>query len=325
MRLLLARAVVVAIVLALCTLGASAALAATPKKVQLPRDHYGHASGIEWWYFTGLLKGSDGKRYSTFFTVFASQGIALPVSQVVDLETGAIVGHTETAGPAKISSTGLDVRLPQGSLRYAKGAWRFGTTSPGYGIDVTATPRKPYVLHGKDGYIKQSSAGLSGYYSNTRLAATGTLTTAAGAVKLSGQMWLDHQWGNFQASIAALNWDWFSCRFDDRTELMLYTFRGPDGSRLAQYRNGTFVRKDGRSVGLAAFDVAAGERLFDGAGRTWPLDWRLTVPSQNIDVQLTSPVEDQLVRGTLLPTFFEGVAFATGSHTGTCFVEQSYR
>jgi hypothetical protein len=34
---------------------------------------------------------------------------------------------------------------------------------------------------------------------------------------------------------------------------------------------------------------------------------------------------DQLVRGTLLPTFWEGVAGAKGTHAGPCFVELSRR
>lgn len=317
-------ALLVGLVVALAA--AVAAGAAARPKVQLPRDHYGHASGIEWWYFTGLLKGSDGKRYSVFYTVFKSQGLVLPASQVVDIEGGALIGQTEVVGPARGVTQGkLEVRLPEARLRYANGVWTFGATKAGYGLDVSAVPRRPYVLHGTNGYIQQSSAGLSGYYSNTRMAATGTLTTVTGQVKLSGQMWLDHQWGDFENSREALSWDWFSCRFDDRTEVMLYRFRGLDGTPLTRFRNGTFVRANGTAVSLTEFDATAGPRAFEDVGRRWPLDWRLTVPAQRIDVQLTSPVEDQLVRGTLLPTFYEGVALATGSHTGTCFVEQSYR
>ena len=314
------------LLVAACVLATAATVvAATRPKVQLPRDHYGHASGIEWWYVTGLLKGTDGKRYSVFYTLFKSQGLVLPASQVVDLETGTLVGHTEIVAPSTVTAKTLDVKLPEAKLRYAGGTWTFGASTAGYALDVRAVPRKRYVLHGTDGYIQQSSAGLSGYYSNTRMAATGTLTTAAGTVTLSGQAWLDHQWGNFENNTAALNWDWFSCRFDDRTELMLYRFRSADGTPLTRFRHGTFVRRDGTSVPAPVFEATAGERAYDGAGRRWPLDWKLSVPSQKIDVTLVSPVEDQLVRGTLLPTFFEGVALATGSHTGTCFVEQSYR
>lgn len=42
-------------------------------------------------------------------------------------------------------------------------------------------------------------------------------------------------------------------------------------------------------------------------------------------MRLRSIVEDQLVRGTVLPTFWEGAATAAGTKQGTCFVEQSYQ
>jgi len=34
-------------------------------------------------------------------------------------------------------------------------------------------------------------------------------------------------------------------------------------------------------------------------------------------------VPDQLVRGVLLPTFWEGAATATGTKHGVCFVEET--
>ena len=304
--------------------GATAAVAATPARVVLPRDHYGHRVGIEWWYVTGLLQGSDGARYSVFYTLFKRQGYVVPVSQVVNVDTGAVVGHTETIARAAVGGAALDVSVPGARLRYASGRWSFGASTAGYALDLAAVPRKPYVLHGGTGYIRQSSAGLSAYYSNTRMAATGTLTTAAGAVRLTGQAWLDHQWGNFASDPAALSWDWFSCRFGDRTELMLYRFRSLDGTPLAGYQSGTLVRRDGSAVVLTGFSASSAGRSFDGAGRRWPLDWQLKVPSQGLDLRLVSPIADQLVRGTVLPTFYEGVADATGSKQGVCFVEQSY-
>ena len=303
---------------------AAAATAASVPRVELPRDHFGHRAGIEWWYMTGLLQGSDGMRYSVFFTLFKRAGFVVPVSQVVNLDTGALAGHTETVGRATIGGTALNVTLPGAALRYAAGRWSFSASAAGYALELSASPRKPYVLHGATGYIRQSTAGLSAYYSNTRMAAVGSVTTSTGVVRLSGQAWLDHQWGNFASDPAALNWDWFSCRFDDRTELMLYRFRAPDGTPLARYGSGTFIRSNGTAVATPRFSVTPGQRVFEGAGRRWPLDWQLSLPAQNLQLRLVSTVPDQLVRGTVLPTFYEGVADATGSKTGTCFVEQSY-
>jgi hypothetical protein len=49
------------------------------------------------------------------------------------------------------------------------------------------------------------------------------------------------------------------------------------------------------------------------------------VPELKLTESLRSVLRDQLVRNTAVPTFWEGVARATGTRPGTCFVELSYR
>src|SRR6266487_2523948 len=209
-------------------------------QVHLPRDHYGHQAGIEWWYFTAYVHGSDGHRYSVFFTLFKRGSLILPVSQVVDLDMGGRVGHTEVAFPASVTGTGLDIVSPAARLRYqpSAGTWTFRASSLQYSLTLTAKPEKPYVLHGGGtGVIRQGPA-VSAYYSATRMSARGTIRRGLRTISFTGTAWFYHQWGDFTTEPRALQWDWFSCRFDDRTELMLYRFR--DG-----HASGTFVGRAG--------------------------------------------------------------------------------
>jgi predicted secreted hydrolase len=76
---------------------------------------------------------------------------------------------------------------------------------------------------------------------------------------------------------------------------------------------------------VTGFQALPGRDALDAAGRRWPLDWQLRVPSLGLGEQLRSLLRDQLVRNTIVPTFWEGAAHAAGSRTGTCFVELSYR
>ena len=93
--------------------------------------------------------------------------------------------------------------------------------------------------------IRQSLAGRSHYYSATRMRATGTLRVGGKKVALGGESWFDHQWGSYRDDPRAFDWDWFSCRFDDDTELMLYQFLDRQTGRpLAGFANGTFVRPE---------------------------------------------------------------------------------
>lgn len=287
-------------------------------QLHFPRDHYGHRAGVEWWYVTADAHGSDGHRYSVFFTLFKQGAIVLPVSQVVDLDTGARVGHTEQLLSFDVGPTALDVRRPNVRLAYlpTTDTWLFHAADAAYSLTMTAKPEKPYVLHGGGTGVIRQSRGVSRYYSATRMAATGTIGRGGRSVRFVGTAWLDHQWGNFASDPSALRWDWFSCRFDDRTELMLYRFR--DG-----HRTGTAVDRSGRGRLVTSFEARPGARAYRAAGRRWPLDWTLDVPAGHLFVRLHAIVADQLFRSVLLPTFWEGAATAAGTKRGLCFVEET--
>ena len=276
----------------------------------VPRDHLGHRAGVEWWYFTAYVQGSDGHRYSVFFTLFKRAGLVLPVSQVVNLDTGRKVGHSETL----VRAAGLPFASKVAALRYdaARSTWIARVSAPGYELRFSARPEKPYVLHGGGTGLISQGAGQSHYYSATRMASRGSL----GATRFTGTAWFDHQWGDFATTPSAQHWDWFSCRFDDRTELMLYRFR--DG-----HANGTFVDRSGRGRPVGSFDAVPGTRVFRAAGRHWPLDWTLRVPAEHLSLRLHALAPDQLFRGMFLPTFWEGATTVDGTKTGICFVEET--
>ena len=309
---------------------ASAAAAGGKPEVHFPRDHFGHpAASIEWWYFTALVRDASGVRYSVFFTLFSSNGALVPVAEARNLETGKVVGHSERLAAGRIGVSSLDWRAAGSRLRYepASNTWLFSVSGPGLQVSLSQVPEKPYALHGGGtGVIRQSLAGVSHYYSATRMRATGTLRVAGKRLAIRGESWFDHQWGDYRNDPRAFNWDWFSCRFDDRSELMLYQFLDrKTGRPLAGLANGTFVRPDGRTVLIGSFEATHGARVLTAAGHTWPLDWRLRVPGLKLSESVRALLPDQLVRNTIVPTFWEGVARATGTHTGLCFVELSYR
>jgi predicted secreted hydrolase len=296
----------------------AAGAAAGTSRLHFPRDHYGHRAGIEWWYVTAYVRGDDGHRYSVFFTLFKRGSLLLPVSQVVDLDSGAIVRHTETVVRASIGSTSLRLSSRVAALSYhpASNSWVAAIAAPGYSLIFSAHPLKPYVLHGGGTGVIQQATATSAYYSATRMSIRGGVRRGAKGFKFLGTAWLDHQWGDFAIDPSALQWDWFSCRFDDRTEVMLYRFR--DG-----HASGTFIDWTGRGRLVSSFDAVPGTGVLRAAGRRWPLDWTIRVPSERLNLVLHAVVADQLVRGLLLPTFWEGAVTATGTKRGVCFVEET--
>jgi predicted secreted hydrolase len=298
--------------------------------VHLPRDHFGHpASSIEWWYFTGVVRDRAGTPYSVFFTLFSSRGTLLALAQVRDLESGVLVGRSEQLASGRVGPNGVDVRAGGSRLDYVprSNAWSFSVSDRGLRVALRQGPEKPYVLHGGGtGVIEQGPGERSHYYSATRMAAAGMLAVRGRTVAVAGESWFDHQWGDYLGDPRAFDWDWFSCRFGDDTELMLYQFLDRRTHRpLARFDSGTFVDRIGRPVAVGSFRAQAGHRALAAAGRRWPLDWRLSVPALRITEDVRSLVRDQLVRSTFVPTFWEGAARATGTRAGTCSVEISYR
>jgi predicted secreted hydrolase len=318
------------ILAAAVSISAAAAAAADVAPVQLPRDHYAHpGSGIEWWYFTVLVRDPAGTRYSVFFTDFSSNGFVVPVAQVRNLDTGKLVGHLESLAPAHLGTTSLDLAAGGTKLQYlaASNAWNVSVAGKGWQVSLSQKPEKPYALHGGgSGVIRQSVAGISHYYSATRMRATGTLRAGGKTLALTGQSWFDHQWGDYAGNPRAFNWDWFSCRFDDNSELMGYQFLDrATGKPLPGLANGTFVAANGKATAVNGFVATHNGRSFSGAGHTWPLDWQLRASTPKLAESVTSLLPDQLVRNTIVPTFWEGAANANGTHSGPCFVEISYR
>lgn len=321
---------VVATIGLVACLGCASTAGAGRPQLRFPRDHFGHpAASIEWWYFTALVRDPAGTRYSVFFTLFSSNGALVPVAEVRNLDTGALVGHSERLAGGRVGSSSLDLSPAGSRLRYLPGSdtWLFSVSGPGLQVSLIQRPEKPYVLHGDGtGVIQQSLVGSSRYYSATRMGASGTLRIGGKKVAIAGESWFDHQWGNYRDDPRAFDWDWFSCRFDDDTELMLYQFLDrKTGRPLTRFANGTFVEPNGRAVAIASFRAAHGARALKAAGHSWPLDWQLQLPALNLSESVRAILPDQLVRNTIVPTFWEGVAAATGTHAGSCFVELSHR
>ena len=120
---------------------------------------------------------------------------------------------------------------------------------------------------------------------------------------------------------------------DARSESGAYLFTNAEavlldrrtGRRLPGLANGTFVAPNGKASAVHGFAATHAGRSFTGARHTWPLDWELHATAPKLTESVTALLPDQLVRNTIVPTFWEGAVEAKGTHSGPCFVEISYR
>jgi predicted secreted hydrolase len=324
-----------AITIALCAAGATMGMAGTTAgpvvgPVVLPRDQGAHPGfGEEWWYTSGTLTGANDRDYFWFATIWSAQQGLVAKLNVVDLRADRVVVSKDyvSATPATSGQKQFTVQGFRLALQPGRGLrpWSVkASTGDGGGLALDLWPRQPYVLHGHAGIIQQGTGGPSAYYSDPRLAARGTLTMDGKTVGVTGQGWLDHQWGNFGTDVGALRWNWFACQFQNGTDLMLYQFlNGAD--RPSGRQTGTLVTDTGAVRHLTRFTVTPLPPSIQPAGAiaTYPLDWRLQVPAGSIDITLRARARDEFITNQFVPNFWEAASLVTSGGVGTCTVESS--
>lgn len=323
------------------------------RPVVMPRDAAAHAAPIEWWYYSGHLQDEQGHRYGFELTFF--KGYPPPQYKLVGpipayaLLDKVFVGHFAVTDEAKrrfasaqrstlwgyqggASSDGYRVYVADWSAE-ALGSpdrQRVQAGGDGYSIDLALTSEKPPALHGDPPGIQSMGPGGTSYYvSHTRMAVQGTLGVGCGLLgcrdlKVTGQAWEDHQWGDFKMTGYA-GWEWFSMQFDDDTELMLYLIRGQHGGLATAA--GSFVTKGGRTEHLTGDDfqvTPTGETWTSPVtGAVYPMGWRVRVPGHGIDVTVDPVMKDQEMdtRSTTHTVYWEGDVRLTGSKAGEGYVE----
>ena len=74
--------------------------------------------------------------------------------------------------------------------------------------------------------------------------------STASAFAVTGESWMDHEFGTSFLEPEQRGWDWLSIQLSDNRELMLYQLRRADGSRDPR-SSGTLVDADGKTTHLA--------------------------------------------------------------------------
>jgi len=307
---------------------------------QFPPDHFNHPDyQTEWWYYTGNLRDSQGRRFGfelTFFrqgvdraepaTIWDVRDAWLAHLALSDLDSGQFL-HAERlnrAGPG-LAGASLD------PARVWNGNWRvdwdlrdetqhLAAIDARFSFDLSLHPLKPPVIHGIGG-ISQKSAGAghaSHYISFTRLETRGTIVLEGRAFQVEGLSWMDHEFFTNQLDPFQIGWDWFSLQFDDGTELMLFRLRRKDGAP-DPYSAGTYVDPHGRTIHLAhdAFAVTPGKQW-----HSYPIEWAIRVPALSIDVHTNTRLPQQEFATRQNP-YWEGAVEIGGTRHGSGYIEMT--
>ncbi len=308
-------------------------------RYEFPRDHFNHPEyQTEWWYYTGNVKAADGHRFGfelTFFRQAMARGASASAWQMNDLYmahlalsdvTGKRFYHDERINRAGPGLAGVDA----GTGTIWNGNWQVTLgkeqqTLRGvdgeFGMAFDLKPAKPPVIHGREG-VSQKAEGAghaSHYISFTRLQTSGSIELDGKTYQVQGTSWMDHEFFSESLDATESGWDWLSLQMDDNTELMLYRLRHKDGS-VDPYSSGSFIDAQGKRVFLSVKDFT-----MTPEGATWtsaqtkgtyPIAWRVEVPSLGLDVKVTTPLEDQELSTSVGPSYWEGAIDIAGQREG---------
>jgi predicted secreted hydrolase len=309
---------------------------------RFPADHAAHPDfRTEWWYYTGHLLTADGRTFGFQLTFFrhslrrpdktrhsrwALHTLYFAHFAVTD-EEGRTFRFQEKVNRGSLGLAGAEtgrylVWVEDWSARLEGHSHRLKAGGEDMGLDLTLVPSKRPVTHGRDG-VSQKAEGegyASHYYSITRLAASGTLAWQGRSYPVTGEAWMDHEFGSNQLRDYQVGWDWFSVQLDGGVELMLYLIRHRDG-RIDSTSSGTIIRpnNDSAYLPLSALQVEVlGSWRSKKSGVTYPSGWRLKVPGYEVDLTLTPTLADQelTTQKSTLVTYWEGSVRITGTVAG---------
>jgi predicted secreted hydrolase len=322
-----------------------------PRVWSFPRDFGAHPEyRTEWWYFTGNLSDTAGKRHGYQLTFFRQglrrelpgtanswdiRDLYLAHFAITDVARNSFraLERVSRKGPglAGTSPEGMDVWLLNWSARMKDSRISLEARDSAMELSLRLTPRKPPVVHGENGLSQKGpSRGQASYYvSLTDLKTQGTLKSNSGtAVEVQGTSWFDQEFGSNQLSPDQRGWDWFSLHLSDGRDLMIYVLRLKDGS-IEPASSGTLVSRDGTSRHLKLPEIAVSVLDRWKSPRTkaeYPSRWRILVPSAGIDLTVTPLISDQelTTEGSTGVTYWEGAVTGRGSAGGRAVSCEGY-
>jgi predicted secreted hydrolase len=225
---------------------------------------------MDWWYVTTLLHDAAGNPYFLFWCDFqfagkkqielipglaphvkSGQKVFNTIANLTDYSNKYHVGATEVAVMDEKDSYDLESNslLYKSENRQAK--WSYdGKTSnlllktELFDADLTML-NADYIMYAKDkynteGFMQEGNENeFSFYWSLPRLLIIGKIafTDKNGnrkEIDVTGQGWIDRQWGDFLAK----TWEWTSMRFNNGARVNLYNFDNG-------YQVGTYQKADG--------------------------------------------------------------------------------
>lgn len=279
-----------------------------------------HRKGVEWWYTTGYLTDEAGKMFTYQFTLAKLNMYGLKLffllTALTDFETGKhyyaqkpfFSAKDITVTPEQVGVKGMS------AMTFAGNKLGLKMTTAEYSLELEMNAFKPPVWHCDNGTLKMGiEDNYTYYWSNTNLIVSGKLTLFGREHKMIGKGWFDRQGGPYKFLDRRTQWEWFSLRFFDNEEVMLFSFPHDN------YQDGTIIDITGHPKRLTDYTITP-LGFTQSSGFKFSSGWALNLKGVKEEEYTIIPKVD----GQLNFFFFELLADIkneAGKVVGYCFVE----
>lgn len=289
-----------------------------------------HRGVSGWWYITGYFSdvAEPERLYSYQFTVIKPRlfGFSPYVLQLAltDIQAGqhSFVQRIQVWNPNLYADWTTVNFLSIARLERGEQEMQLTALTAGFDFDLTLDKGKGAFWHGDDGVLvmgaPEKPRERTVYYSYTNLPTRGQVTLrlpgeAEKRMTVQGKSWFDRQWGPYHLADAATHWEWFSLRFFDDEEVMLFAFpqRG--------YCDGSYITRTGERQRVRDYSYTP-RRLIEVNGYQFSHGWELYLPGVKEEHYELRP----LIEGQLNLAYFELLAEVInprGQRVGLCVVE----
>ena len=319
--------------------------------ITLPKDFGAHSEyRQEWWYFTGILRSMNGRRFGyqlTFFrfggqeeesyksSKWSSSDIWMAHFALSDIQSGKLLavedyarGTINLAGvnaqPFRVWLNGWSVEAVDVEDTESKRKWRVQAHSDGVSLDLNLLVDGTPVLHGDEGYSEKNWDGDSAsyYFSFPDIETNGELIIGGESFTVAGSSWMDREWSTSVLNRNQQGWDWMGLRFTDNSSLMVFQVRSRTES---PYRYAIFVQPDGNVQKFESHEIRLSSRemwsLPNGESNI-PIKWQLSIPSLKMGLTVSAAFNNQYL--DLDFPYWEGVVDAQGSLAGSQIKGEGY-
>ncbi len=297
--------------------------------VSLPLDDGPHDVMTEWWYYSGHLETSSGRKFSYHYTIFAHRALTnhtIIHATLLDHENQVTYAY-ENRLPGfyakQLGRDGFQIHETPWTMKIINGIDALVGKANNFAFDLELEDQHGPVMQDGDGLVDFKVAGESYYYSRPRMKTSGQVMIGNQVFTVTGSSWFDHQWGDFRAGV--LDWEWFALQLDDGADIMLFKLTDHQGDVI--YLGGTYS-KDGehRQLDKNSFAITPTDTWTSEKTRiSYPIGWEVSLPDYDIELNLqgVKPNSEFDARKSSYSLYWEGPVTVTGSHSGRAFLEVS--